>query len=89
MAERLTGFFRHAEGHGVTMAPFPQLTDREREVLGLIADGHDNATIARLAHISTKTVANNVSNILTKLHLSDRAQAIVAAREAGLGRPHP
>jgi DNA-binding NarL/FixJ family response regulator len=85
MAERLTGFFRHAEGRGVTMAPFPQLTDREREVLALIADGLDNAAIARRVHISTKTVANNVSNILTKLHVRDRAQAIVAAREAGLG----
>lgn len=86
MAERLAGFFRHAEGQGMTVAPFPQLTDREREVLAQIADGHDNTTIARTLYISTKTVSNNVSNILNKLHLSDRAQAIVAAREAGLGR---
>jgi DNA-binding NarL/FixJ family response regulator len=85
MAERLTGFFRHAEGRGVSMAPFPQLTDREREILALIADGHDNAAIARRMYIAPKTVSNNVSNILAKLQLRDRAQAIVAAREAGLG----
>jgi len=89
MAERLTGFFRQAEGQGLTVAPFPQLTDRERAVLAEVADGHDNATIARRLHISTKTVSNNVSNILTKLHLADRSQAIVAARDAGLGSAHP
>lgn len=85
MAERLSGFFRQAEGRGMSVRPFPQLTDREREVLDQIADGHDNATIARALHISPKTVSNNVSNILTKLHVSDRAQAVATARDAGLG----
>jgi len=89
MAERLTGLFRHAEGRGLTVAPFPQLTDREREILALVAEGRDNASIARTLYISTKTVSNNVSNILTKLGLADRPQAIVAAREAGLGRANP
>ena len=69
----------------MSVRPFPQLTDREREVLDQIADGHDNATIARALHISPKTVSNNVSNILTKLHVSDRAQAVATARDAGLG----
>lgn len=85
MAERLSGFFRQAEDRGMSVRPFPQLTDREREVLAQIADGHDNATIARALHISPKTVSNNVSNILTKLHVSGRAQAVAAARDAGLG----
>jgi DNA-binding NarL/FixJ family response regulator len=89
MAERLAGFFRHAERRGMSLRPFPQLTDREHEVLVQIADGHDNATIARTLHISTKTVSNNVSNILSKLHVSDRARAVVAAREAGLGSSTP
>lgn len=86
IAKRLTTFFQHAEGKGMSVSPFPELTDREREVLDLIADGLDNATIASQLYISNKTVSNHISNIFTKLHLSDRAQAIVAAREAGLGR---
>jgi DNA-binding NarL/FixJ family response regulator len=65
---------------------FPELTDRERAILNGIAAGLTNAQIAQQEFLSVKTVANNVSNILTKLHLSERGQAIVAAREAGLGR---
>jgi DNA-binding NarL/FixJ family response regulator len=65
---------------------FPQLTDRERAILNGIAAGQTNAQIARQEFLSVKTVANNVSNILAKLQLSERGQAIVAAREAGLGR---
>ncbi|HSM45609.1 MAG TPA: response regulator transcription factor [Acidimicrobiia bacterium] len=86
IARRLTAFFQHAEGKGMSVGPFPELTDREREVLDLIAAGLDNLTIASRLYISQKTVSNHISNIFTKLHLSDRAQAIVAAREAGLGR---
>jgi len=66
-------------------AVFPELTDREREVLDLIARGHDNATISRRLVLSPKTVRNHVSNVLTKLGLPDRSAAIVRAREAGLG----
>ena len=62
------------------------LTDREREILNLIAQGHPNPSIARQLSLSTKTVANYVSNIFTKLQVADRAQAIIHAREAGLGR---
>ncbi|WP_019630371.1 response regulator transcription factor [Actinomadura atramentaria] len=66
-------------------AAFPQLTDREREVLELIAQGRGNADIAATLFLSQKTVRNHVSNIFMKLHVADRAQAIVLAREAGLG----
>jgi DNA-binding NarL/FixJ family response regulator len=64
---------------------FPQLTDREREVLEFVAEGLPNAAIANRLHLSQKTVRNHVSNILTKLQAADRAQAIVQARDAGLG----
>ena len=64
---------------------FPTLTDREREILHLIAQGHPNPAIAKRLHLSTKTVGNYVSNIFTKLQVADRAQAIIRAREAGLG----
>jgi DNA-binding NarL/FixJ family response regulator len=65
--------------------PFPELTDREREVLELVAQGRSNLEIARHFVLSPKTVRNHVSNIFTKLQVADRAQAIVRAREAGLG----
>jgi DNA-binding NarL/FixJ family response regulator len=65
--------------------PFPDLTDREREVLELVARGLGNAEITRRLVVSPKTVRNHVSNILTKLQVADRSQAIVRAREAGLG----
>jgi DNA-binding NarL/FixJ family response regulator len=68
-----------------TTLPFPQLTDREQEVLDLVARAHSNADIARKLHLSDKTVRNHVSNILNKLQVADRAHAIVRAREAGLG----
>ena len=65
--------------------PFPDLTARERELLDLIARGWSNARIAEHFTLSTKTVRNHVSNILAKLRVHDRSQAIVEAREAGLG----
>jgi DNA-binding NarL/FixJ family response regulator len=65
--------------------PFPELTDREREILVLIAQGRSNAEIARSLVISMKTVRNYISSIFSKLQVADRAQAIVRAREAGLG----
>ncbi len=67
--------------------PFPSLTTRERSVLDLLAAGLPTAAIAARLDITAKTVSNNVSNILTKLQLSDRTQAAVTARDAGLGRP--
>ena len=64
---------------------FPELTDREREVLDLIARGMANPAIAQRLVLSPKTVRNHVSNILAKLQARDRSAAIVRAREAGLG----
>ncbi len=64
---------------------FPELTDREREVLDLVARGHDNTAISRRLSLSPKTVRNVVANVLTKLNLPDRSAAIVRARDAGLG----
>lgn len=67
-------------------AEFAELTERELEILDLIAQGHNNLTIANKLSLSIKTVQNYVSSILTKLQVADRAQAIVRAREAGLGK---
>jgi DNA-binding NarL/FixJ family response regulator len=66
-------------------APFPQLTEREGEVLRLIAAGADNATVARRLGVSGKTVRNYVPNIITKLQVTDRTAAVLKARDAGLG----
>jgi DNA-binding NarL/FixJ family response regulator len=65
--------------------PLPELTEREREILSLIAHGQSNAAIAKQLVLSPKTVANYVSNIFSKLQVADRAQAMLRAREAGLG----
>jgi DNA-binding NarL/FixJ family response regulator len=86
MAQRLSVFFESADRRTLSVAPFPELTDREREVLDLVAAGHDNTRIAHDLFISAKTVSNHISNIFTKLEVSNRAQAIVTAREVGLGR---
>lgn len=72
-------------GRAAVRLPFPELTDREREVLDLLARGFDNTTISRRLVLSPKTVRNHVANVLGKLALRDRAAAIIAAREAGLG----
>lgn len=65
---------------------FPELTERERQVLEFIARGHNNQEIADQLFIANKTVRNHVSNIFSKLQVVDRAQAIIRAREAGMGR---
>jgi DNA-binding NarL/FixJ family response regulator len=67
-------------------AEFAELTEREVEILDLIAQGHNNMIIANKLSLSIKTVQNYVSSILTKLQVADRAQAIVRAREAGFGK---
>jgi DNA-binding NarL/FixJ family response regulator len=64
---------------------FPELTQRERDVLELMAAGHNNSVIASRLGISAKTVRNHGSNIFSKLVVADRVQAIIRAREAGLG----
>ena len=67
---------------------FPMLSDREREVLDLVARGYDNRRIARELFLSEKTVRNHVSLLLGKLDVADRAEAIARARRAGLGQEH-
>lgn len=66
--------------------PFPELTARELDILGFVANGTNNTTIAQSLGLSAHTVANHVSNILTKLHAVDRAEVIIRARNAGLGQ---
>ena len=84
IAERVISFFATPR---VTSAPdpFPQLTPREREILQLIAQGLDNAGIARRLVLTEKSVRNRVSDILTKLRARSRAEAVALARNAGLG----
>jgi DNA-binding NarL/FixJ family response regulator len=86
IATRVIDFFSRSRDDQPPQA-FPELTDREREVLGLIAEGLPNPEIMRRLVLSPKTVRNHVSNILAKLQVRDRSEAIVRAREAGLGRP--
>jgi DNA-binding NarL/FixJ family response regulator len=83
IAQRLIEYFSSSPNGPPQV--FPQLTPREREVLELIAQGEGNAAIARRLTLSPKTVRNHVSNIFNKLQVADRAQAIVKAREAGIG----
>jgi DNA-binding NarL/FixJ family response regulator len=83
IAQRVIAHF--ATGSGSASAAFPSLTERERDVLEMVAAGKGNATIAHELMINLKTVRNHVSNIFTKLQVSERSQAIVKAREAGLG----
>lgn len=80
IAARMISYFS-----GARPAAFPELTAREREVLQLLAEGRSNQAIARELQLSLKTVRNHVSNVFNKLQVLDRAQAIVKAREAGLG----
>ncbi|MGH3979190.1 MAG: response regulator transcription factor [Pseudonocardiaceae bacterium] len=86
IAGRVLDWFRSggAGRHG-SLIPFPDLTEREREVLDLVARGFTNAEIARRLVISDKTVRNHVSNVFAKLHVTDRASAVARARDAGLG----
>jgi DNA-binding NarL/FixJ family response regulator len=87
IARRLTGYFATPGQDPRTTAAgaFPNLTEREHEILSLIAEGYTNTAIASRLYLSPKTVRNYVSNIFTKLQVADRSQAIVRAREAGLG----
>lgn len=86
IATRLIGFFRELSGNAQGSAHvFPELTEREREVLQLVAQGQSNDEIAHGLSISLKTVRNHISNIFDKLRVASRAQAIVRARQAGMG----
>lgn len=84
IASRLMAYFATPR---LAMKPaFPELTDREREVLHLIAQGMNNGDIARHLHLSVKTVRNHASNIFSKLQVVDRAEAMIKARDAGMGQ---
>jgi len=86
VARRVLEWFA-APRSATAIAVFPGLTEREHDVLDLVAAGRNNADIAATLVLSPKTIRNHVSNIFTKLHVADRSEAIVRAREAGLGRP--
>jgi len=91
IAQRMIQYFNSAPGRQSTRKngqsdEFAELTEREREILDLIAQGHNNSYIASRLSLSIKTVQNYVSSILTKLQVADRAMAIVRAREAGFGK---
>ncbi len=84
VARRLMVYFA-APRTGLAPQAFPELTEREREILELIARGINNLAITQRLGLSPKTVRNHVSNIFSKLQVADRAEAIVRAREAGMG----
>jgi len=83
IATRLIDYFASTRQQ-VPQEVFPELTEREREILTLIARGESNSIIAEQLMISLKTVRNHVSNIYNKLQVADRAQAAIRARDAGL-----
>ncbi|WP_244894236.1 response regulator transcription factor [Planobispora rosea] len=84
IAHRVIAFFA-ASAPGLQVRPFPQLTDREQDILHLLAAGLDNTAIGQRLFLSPKTVRNRVSDILTKLSARSRAEAVALARDAGLG----
>jgi DNA-binding NarL/FixJ family response regulator len=87
IATRVLGFFSSPT---LTADPvFPELTAREREVLSLIAGGYSNAAIAKTLSLSPKTVRNHISSVFAKLRVAGRAEAIVLAKDAGLGQRLP
>lgn len=87
IAVRLMNFFKELQLKPASPkmdSPFPELTERELEVLRLISQGLNNQEIAQKLFLSPKTVRNHITNIFSKLQVADRAQAIVRAREAGV-----
>ena len=86
LADRVATYFASVRPGAQAEEPFPDLSDRERTVLDLLAAGKSNDAIARELFVSGKTVRNTVSSIYTKLHAAGRGEAIVKAREAGYGR---
>lgn len=87
IATRLMNYFKELGTRSTVSSantPFPELTERELEVLRLISQGLNNQEITQKLVLSSKTVRNHITNIFSKLQVADRAQAIVRAREAGL-----
>ena len=83
IAQRMVDYFSQLRP---AAAAFPELTGREQEILTLMAQGKKNPEIAQQLQINLKTVQNHISNIFTKLQVSDRAEAILRAKDAGLGQ---
>jgi DNA-binding NarL/FixJ family response regulator len=87
VARRVMGYFAAAAAANRADHPaLVDLTQREREVLELVAQGRNNLDISRTLGVSSKTIRNHVSNIFTKLQVADRTEAILRARQAGLGQ---
>lgn len=86
LAQRMRTWFARPQERG---SPFPELTDRERDILDSVAAGLTNTEIGAKLFLSPKTVANNVSLIVDKLHFAHRTDAIIKARQAGLGKEPP
>jgi DNA-binding NarL/FixJ family response regulator len=84
--ETLMSYFVTPRPESAPPEAFPELTERERVILSFVARHQTNPEIARRLHLSQKTVRNHVSNIFAKLQVADRTQAIIRAREAGLGQ---
>ena len=85
LAKRMQDWFASSAARP-DQQPFPELTERERDILNGVAGGHTNAEIGANLFLSPKTVANNITTILDKLQVAHRTEAIVKARDAGLGR---
>lgn len=85
IATRLLEHFANPPAHVAADERFPELTPRERDILGLLSRGQRTAEIASTLHLSPKTVSNNLTTIFAKLEVTDRTAAVVRARERGLG----
>ncbi|MEZ5180019.1 MAG: response regulator transcription factor [Acidimicrobiales bacterium] len=87
VATKMLGYFADPPPSVVDADPFPELTEREREILDLLAQGRRNAEIAAALYLSPKTVSNQLTSVFAKLQVAGRGEAIVRAREGGLGTP--
>jgi len=85
VASRVLGYFARPPRETAPTNPFPELTERERNVLSLLAQGRRNAEIAAELYLSSKTVSNHLTSIFAKLQVAGRGEAIVRARDGGLG----
>ena len=85
IAQKVLGYL-HSPPSDLPEQLFDELTARESEILELIAQGKTNAEIASLLNLSPKTVSNNISNVLLKVHAADRAKLMLLALEAGMGK---
>ena len=85
IATRLLEHFANPPAQVAADERFPELTARERDILGLLAQGRRTAEIASTMHLSPKTVSNNLTTIFAKLEVTDRTAAVLRARERGLG----